>query len=114
MEEEKTVGGGLGNKRGSRFRTYERLKRYLGEVEGTLFDTEELKKAVDQIYRHPLREYAKDALNRQLKSGADDSTLAELVVALWGEDRLCAVHDVESTREPKLICSMGLFSQKKG
>lgn len=113
MDEEKSVGGGLGNKRGARFRTYERLKRYLSDIEGTLFDTDELKKAVEQVYRHPLREYAKDALNRQLKSGADDSTLASLVVGLWSEDRLCAIRDEAPTREPKLICSLGLFNQEK-
>jgi len=112
LEEDKTVGGGLGNRRGARFRTYERLKRYIEEVKGTLFETEELKRAVDQIYRHPLKEYAKDALNRQLRSGASDQTLAELVVALWGEDRLCAVHEEDRSYEPKIICSMGLFSQK--
>lgn len=111
MEEEKTVGGGLGSKRGARFKAYERLKRYLEEVKGTLFETEELKKAIDQIYRYPLKEYAKDALNRQMRSGADDQTLAELVVALWDEDRLCAIHEEDIPKEPKIICSMGLFSQ---
>ncbi len=111
MEEEKTVGGSLGSKRGARFRAYERLKRYLEEIKGTLFETEELKKAIDQIYRYPLREYAKDALNRQTRSGADDQTLAELVVALWDEDRLCAIHEEDIPKEPKIICSMGLFSQ---
>jgi len=112
LEEEKTVGGGLGSRRGARFRAYERLKRYIEEVKGTLFETEELKRAVDQIYHHPLKEYAKDALNRQLRSGASDQTLAELVVALWDEDRLCAVHEEDRSHEPKIICSMGLFSQK--
>ena len=72
---------------------------------------EELKKAIDQIYRYPLREYAKDALNRQMRSGADDQTLAELVIALWDEDRLCAIHEEDIPKEPKIICSMGLFSQ---
>jgi len=112
LEEEKTVGGGLGNRRGARFRSYERLKRYIEEVKGTLFETEELKRAIDTIYRHPLKEYAKDALNRQMRSGASDQTLAELVVALWGEDRLCAIHEEERSSEPKIICSMGLFQQK--
>ncbi|MBA7690780.1 ATP-dependent RNA helicase DbpA [subsurface metagenome] len=112
LEEEKTVGGGLGNRRGARFRSYERLKRYIEEVKGTLFETEELKRAIDTIYRHPLKEYAKDALNRQMRSGASDQTLAELVVALWGEDRLCAILEEERSSEPKIICSMGLFQQK--
>ncbi len=111
MDEEKSVGGGLGNKRSARFRAYERMKRYLSEIEGTLFDTDELKKAVDQLYRYPLREYAKDALNRQLRSGADDQTIAELVVSFWNESRLCVVQDEGQVSEPKIICSLGLFDQ---
>ena len=36
--EEKTVGGQLGRPSGARFRTYERLKHYVEEIEGTLLD----------------------------------------------------------------------------
>ena len=36
-------------------------------------------------------------------------TLAELVIALRDEDRLCIIHDdTEEAYEPKIICSMGL------
>ena len=55
IEEEKTVGGQLGRPSGARFRTYERLKRYADEIKGTLFDSQELHKAIDEIYRYPLR-----------------------------------------------------------
>ncbi len=112
--DEKLVGGQLGRPSGARFRTYERLKRYAAEVKGTLFETQELLKAIDEIYRYPLRQSAVDTLNRQLKSGIGDQTLAELVCALRAEDRLCLVHEEEQETEPRIICSMGLFQSTGG
>ncbi|MCY4386244.1 MAG: helicase-related protein [Desulfurellaceae bacterium] len=107
--EEKQVGGQLGRPSGARFRVYERLKSYAEQVKGTLFDTELLRRAIDDIYRHPLRQTAADTLNRQLRSGVSDQALAELVIALREDDRLCIVHDEDEGREPSIICSMGLI-----
>ncbi|MGH8583234.1 MAG: helicase-related protein, partial [Gammaproteobacteria bacterium] len=56
--EEKSVGGLLGRPSGARFRSYERLKRYAEQVEGTLFESPELSKAIEEIYRFPLRQSA--------------------------------------------------------
>jgi hypothetical protein len=81
-------------------------------MEGTLFVTEDLLRAVDEIYRYPLRQSATDSLNRQLRSGIDDQQLAELVVALRTDDRLCIVSDEAEKREPQIICSLGLFEPK--
>jgi superfamily II DNA or RNA helicase len=111
VEEEKSVGGQLGRPSGARFRTYERLKRYAEQVKGTLFESQELLKAIDEIYRYPLRPTAVDTLNRQLRSGISDMSLAQLVVALRQEDRLCLIHEEEQSQEPRIICSMGLFSK---
>ena len=108
IAEAPSVGGALGRPSGARFRTYERLKAYADEVRGTLFDTPELRRSIDQIYRFPLRQAAVDALNRQLRSGIDDRMLAELVITLRDEDRLCIVEGERETREPQIICSMGL------
>ncbi|GIK17389.1 MAG: hypothetical protein BroJett003_23530 [Planctomycetota bacterium] len=108
VEEEKAVGGQLGRPSGARFRTYERLKRYAEDVKGTLFDSAELRKAIDDIFRYPLRQTATDTLNRQLRSGISDQSLAELVIALREEDRLCLVQEEEQAREPQIICSLGL------
>jgi hypothetical protein len=66
------VGGQLGRPSGARFRTYERLKRSAQQVQGTLFESADLLKSIDEIYRYPLRRSAMDVLNRQLKSGIDD------------------------------------------
>jgi superfamily II DNA or RNA helicase len=110
VAEEKIVGGQLGRPSGARFRTYERLKRYADSVKGTLFESQELLKAIDEIYRYPLRQSAIDTLNRQLRSGISDQTLAQLVTALRDEDRLCLVHEEEQTQEPRILCSLGLSS----
>lgn len=108
VETEKSVGGQLGRPSGARFRSYERLKAYAEDVKGTLFDTPELRKAIEDIYKYPLLQSATDTLNRQLKSGVSDQALAELVVSLRADARLCRVtEDVEST-EPQVICSLGL------
>ncbi len=68
----------------------------------------ELLKAIDEIYRFPLRQTAIDTLNRQLRSGISDETLAQMVIALREEGRLCIIHEEEQIQEPRIICSMGL------
>lgn len=100
----------MGRPSGARFRTYERLKRYADSVKGTLFESQELLRAIDEIYRYPLRQMAVDTLNRQLRSGIADQSLAQLVVALRDEDRLCLIHEEEQVQEPRIICSLGLSS----
>ena len=109
LQEEKSSGGQLGRPSGARFRTYERLKRHAQAVKGTLFASQDLLNAIDLIYRHPLRQTATDQLNRQLKSGIDDHQLADLVVALYQDERLCLIHAGKADQEPQIICSMGLF-----
>lgn len=108
VAEEKTVGGQLGRPSGARFRTYERLKRYADSVKGSLFETVSLTKTIEEIYKFPLRQTAIDTLNRQLRAGISDDKLAELVMALREDDRLCIVHDDEQAHDPQIICSMGL------
>ena len=67
-----------------------------------------MNKAIEDIYKYPLLQSATDTLNRQLKSGISDPELAELVIALRRDARLCRVaEDVESS-EPQVICSLGL------
>jgi SNF2 family DNA or RNA helicase len=113
VQEEKNVGGQLGRPRGARFQTYARLKSYQDKLksENSLWLTEDLLKVVDAIYRHPLRSIATDSLNRQLRSGISDESLAELCITLYKENRLCLIEE-ESVQEhdPQIICSMGLFS----
>jgi len=88
-KEEKSSLGVLGRKTGVKYRTYMRLDRFCKEYENSIFMTENLKKAIDEIYRFPLKEYAKDIINRQMKAGISDIQLTDLVTSLRDEDRLC-------------------------
>ncbi|MDR1612455.1 MAG: phospholipase D-like domain-containing protein [Planctomycetota bacterium] len=108
VETEKSVGGQLGRPSGARFRAYERLKAHAEDIKGSLFDKSELYKAIEDIYKYPLLQSATDALNRQLKSGIDNLALAELVIALRADGRLCRVTEDGESTEPRLICSLGL------
>ena len=108
VADEKSIGGGLGRPSGARFRTYERLKQYAEKEQGTLFVTQELRRAIEDIYQYPLRQGATDILNRQLRSNISDQALAELVIDLRNDDRLCIVQEETETREPQIICSLGL------
>ena len=93
---------------------YERLKRYADEVKGTLFDTQQLRRTIEDIYSYPLRQVAIDILNRQLRSGISDADLAQRVIDLREEDRLCIIHEEEEAQEPRIICSLGLATQTEG
>lgn len=110
---ERTVGGQLGRPSGARFKTYERLKRYAQDARG-IYKIPGLDKAIEEIYKYPMRQSAIDKLNRQLRLGIDDMDLAALVMALRDDDMLCIVHEKEQIKEPQLICSLGLVQEKNG
>ncbi|MFA6413551.1 MAG: helicase-related protein [Syntrophales bacterium] len=108
LKEERSIGGQLGRPSGARFRTYERLKRYAGDVKDTLFDQQEVHRALEEIYRHPLRDAAKDSLNRLLRARVDDETFVQKVLALRDGDVLTVKSKEGDLREPRIICSLGL------
>jgi hypothetical protein len=108
--EEQRVGGELGRPSGARFRTFERLKAFATRSKGTLWENPLLERALEDIYRYPLRASAVDKLNTKLRQGVREEELADLVLALREDDRLCQVDDDgEASREPQLICSLGLY-----
>ena len=115
MQEERTTHGALGRPSGARFKTYDRLKRWLIEQgnERSLFITEhfvrDVEKAMSDIYEFPLFQSTIDALNRQLKTGISDIKLAEMVIAFREDGRLCMKQDKdEAQSDMRIICSMGL------
>lgn len=112
IQEEHAIGGQLGRPSGAKYRTYERLKAYADSIKGTLFESQTLIAALDEIYRYPLRQSAIDTLNRKFREGINDHHLADLVIALRDEDRLCLTSESEiEQQEPQIICSLGLFEQ---
>lgn len=115
MQEERTTHGALGRPSGARFKTYDRLKRWVAEQgnERSLFVTEhfvrDVEKAMGDIYEFPLFQSTIDALNRQLKTGISDTKLAEMVIAFREDGRLCMKQDKDDTQnDMRIICSMGL------
>ncbi|MCB0162038.1 MAG: hypothetical protein KDD83_28070, partial [Caldilineaceae bacterium] len=84
----------------------------LTTLEGTLFSEHHInvvaRDALEQIYRYPLTEQARDSLNRQLRTGVRDEELTELVINLFEDDKLCIVHDRAGDDEARIICSLGL------
>jgi hypothetical protein len=103
-----STGGQLGRPTHARRRVYERLKDYAAHVKDSLFDIKPLHRAIDAIYESPLTEAARDLLNRELRTGITDEKLADLVLSLHEEDRLCMQKDDAEAREPKIICSLGI------
>ena len=112
LKEEKSVGGQLGRPSGARFRTYERLKHYAEEVKDSLFDQQEIHRSIEEIYRYPLREAAKDSLNRLLRAHLEDEALVQKVLALRDADALTVKGEESVSREPHIICSLGLLQEK--
>lgn len=115
MQEERTTHGALGRPSGARFKTYDRLKRWVADQgnERSLFVTDhfvrDVEKAMSDIYEFPLFQSTIDALNRQLKSGISDTKLAEMVIAYRADGRLCMRQDKDDAQsDMRIICSMGL------
>jgi superfamily II DNA or RNA helicase len=117
LEQEKSIGGQLGNRRSAKRRTYERLDSYIQmmEREQPLLasgpDWESLKKAFEELYQYPLRQTAIAKLNKELRAGINDEDLARLVVFLRDNDAFCIVEPDETPRDAQIICSMGLFQE---
>jgi hypothetical protein len=118
QERREAAGGQLGRPSGARFKTYERLKAYVDGQRGKLWQnhptTQTLARAVEQLYQYPLRESAREKLNRQLRSQASDEQLAELVISLYEEDALCLVQQTAGQPEAQIICSLGLVAGPTG
>ena len=107
------AGGQLGNARSVRRRIYDRLKRYMEQEqrEAPMFAPEALDQALNDIYRYPLFESARDRLGRQLRSGISDAALADMTLALWQDERLSNKASAIDEYERRILCSLGLFDR---
>ena len=116
-EHEDELGGQLGGPSSVRRRIYNCLKTYSPPVLLTEEDAAEkfkynLDLALEQLYQHPLRQNALNQLGRQVRYGASDEDLADMVVRLYKAKLLCELPkekaDTGESTAPKIICSLGL------
>jgi hypothetical protein len=96
---------------GVRKRCWDRLARHKTNVEGTLFDNDDLDKALDALYRRPLRESATQALANALRERTPEG-VADLIVMLHADDRLCVDAKEIADDELRIVCTMGLSRGK--
>ena len=108
---EKQPGGQLVRPSVARFRVYERLKNYAQNLKAPLFHTDDLKKAIDEVYRYPLSAAARDAISRQLRSSVSDEDLARLVISFRKDKRLCVMRKEHPSQNTRIICSLSLISK---
>jgi superfamily II DNA or RNA helicase len=110
--EQSLSGGRLGPPRSTRRKIYERMQAYHQATRQslqTVLTPEMFEQSIDAIMRFNLTSRANETLGRQLRLGASDETLAEIVTTLYEEEKLVVVED-EPTEvpEPDVICSIGL------
>lgn len=103
-------GGQLGSKSSARYKAYGMLNRHYEDVKNTLFDSDALKKTINDIYHYPLQETARELINRRIKLGCTDEEMASLCIQLRDEGRLCVIEqkDQNGLKTPHIICSMGI------
>ncbi|MDR2692819.1 MAG: phospholipase D-like domain-containing protein [Chitinispirillales bacterium] len=114
--EASSASGTLGRKNGAKYRAYMRLERYVNENAETLLcsNPEKVKKALDEIYRFPLKESAADTLSRQMKAGIADFDLQNLILTLYDDRKLCNADEAApADSPPQIICSLGLIGGAK-
>ena len=58
--------GSWGARPVARYRAY-KTETYHESIEDTLFDTTQLKRTIDDIYRYPLKESARELINRRIR-----------------------------------------------
>jgi hypothetical protein len=101
--------GGLGKPSGPRHRAYNKLKSYFEKKRNTFFPLPQLEPLLDELYRHPLQPEAAEMIRRQLRAHIQDDQLAEMLLMLREQGRLCVIHEREGNEiEPHIICSLGL------
>ena len=106
-EEEHSGMGTLGRRTGIRYRSYMKLNRFIEETDQD--DIDHYKKALDDIYKYPLCEHARDVLGRLLKSSAVDTEFAEAIITLKDDNRLCISDNNQVDYKPvQIICSLGM------
>lgn len=90
---------------GVRKRCWDRLRNYREKYPGTLF-AEGVDRALDELFRKPLLEDATHRLAKALRERTPED-LANLIVSLHEEGRLCVPDAELEEAEIRLLCSLG-------
>ncbi len=113
-QEQTSTEGMLGGRFSTRLQLVNLLEALYGQANNLIFTPEtkeELKYAIDDIYKYPLQEASKRALSRMLRKGgrAMDDEILDYVLELRRNGQLCIIEEDETReKEHKIICSMGL------
>ena len=113
VQRERQTAGNVGRPSSARYKAYVRLRDYLKTIAGQ-FGEASLDAAVQAIYHRPLRQTAATSINRQISSEISDADLAELVIDLHANDRLCVPGEGPEHRDPRIICSLGIVPAPQG
>ncbi len=101
--------GTLGRKTGIRYKSYMKISRFVEQISKNSKVPDDYKKVLDDIYKFPLCESARDVLSRQLKTEVSDKEFTEAAIVLRNENRLCITDDDTLEFRPiQIICSLGL------
>ena len=101
-------GGQLGRKSSPRRRTYDRLTGHVRHLRAQRAETSKLDEAIGAIYADPLTNAARERLDAVLRLGIGDERLAELVLSLHADGRLCVTRTEAEQRDAVIICSLGI------
>jgi hypothetical protein len=114
-EENRTMGGNLGNRLSTRYRVHQLLDSYYNDPSriGLFFtpdQREELKQAIDEIFRYPMQTQTKYALGSMMSKKRTDDEVVEYVLEMRRTGNLCKIENEDNgtNRQPSIICSMGL------
>lgn len=112
-QETAAPGGQLGSQKGARYKAYKMLDRYYRNMKDTVFDVPVLKRTLDDLLHYPLKESARELINRRIRFGITDEEMATMLIQLREEGRLCVVDQKQASAEavPQIICSLGINNE---
>ncbi len=101
---------GLGRTTGARYKAYHIAKRHALTLRGGLGLDADLERIATLMSQKKFRDSAASQINAQLRLGASDSALCNLLVMLHADGALFPNDtDDSDTEEPRILCSMSLL-----
>ena len=105
--------GTLGRKTGIRYKAYMKISRYIEENGEHIHEIDKYKRVLDDIYKYPLYERARDILLREFKAEVSDEEFANSALMLKEDERLVISDDTDNDYKPsQIICSLGMRKEK--